>query len=489
MEALAIRCFVLTTLLGFAPTAGLCAQASSEPGTASEEPAVPSVEDAAAAALLEKAEALAERGSYSAAQAAYRKLVQRYPRTAAGAVAQRRSGANAFLGASELGRPAPASGRVDVVILGDGYTLEHQRSFDRLARIVPRVFERNRTLGEYFDYFRFVRANVVSAEDGIDGLGREADTAMGAFLRDEKRGHIDVDHGKVAAMCNELGEHDRLAIVYVRAGEFGFGSHGVAVVGGRDEKQTLHEWGHAFANLGEEHTDPERPCVRTENPPNLARSADPKTVPWKHWLEAGTRGVGVYQGGDGKLQGVWKPMAAGCVMDQGEFFCPPCREAIVLRIYDFVDPICGTGPEAHESSETREPKPTAADAILIESRTDFEVTVMTPKSHGLEVAWWLFPASEAPAVMGQRGFRGPRSERGPLAALAGEPVLVDSKRCAVRRFVLDPRRCEPGRYKLVCVVRDDTQLRGEAQPWVLNDARGVLESRRAWWVEIVEDPR
>ena len=327
----------------------------SQDGMAQGEKKATDKEAAKAEKLLDRAEAMATRGSYRSAQAAYRKIAERYPASAAAKVARRRANTNAFLGYRELTRSGAASNRVDVVIMGDGYTLQHQRSFDRTARVVPRAFERNRTFGEYYDYLRFVRANVVSAADGIDGLGRKADTALGAFLRDEKRSFMDVDHGKVAAMLDELPEHDHLAVVFVRAGEHGLGAHGIAVVGGRDEKALIHEWGHAFAGLAEEHSDPERVRAAQPDPANISTTADPKQVPWAHWLAAKARGVGVYQGGDGKIQGAWKPMAAGCLMDQGEFFCPPCREKVVLRIYDFVDPIESCEPAAHESSESRKP--------------------------------------------------------------------------------------------------------------------------------------
>jgi hypothetical protein len=442
-----------------------------------------------ASKLLERAEAMAQRGSYSAALSTYKKVAKQYPATEAASVARRRATPNAFLGCKELGNSGSEENRVDVVILGDGYTLKHQRSFDRVARMVPRSFERNETLGEYFGYFRFVRANVTSKEDGVDGLGRKFDTALGAFLSDEKRGFLDVDHGQVARMLKELDQHDGLSLVFVRAGKFGFAGHGTAIVGGREEKRIVHEWAHAFAGLGEEHADPERPRVRQPQPANVSTVADPKQVPWKHWIEAGARGIGVYPGADGQLQGAWKPMAAGCVMDEGEFFCAPCREAIVLRIYDFVDPIESCAPASHESSETRKPLGTAPEDLVVESRMDFEVDVMRPKSHSLIVRWYLYPEKSAPEPMGQKGFSGPRSQRGKLPALPGEPLEVDRRRCSTRDLSLDPRRYDAGRYKLVCEVRDETRMRAEPLPWVLRDEQDVLISRRAWWLRIVNEPR
>ena len=42
----------------------------------------------------------------------------------------------------------------------------------------------------------------------------------------------------------------------------------------------------------------------------------------------------------------------------------------------------------------------------------------------------------------------------------------------------------PGRYQVVCRVRDKTKPAGQAWAWVLKDQDQLLESERAWWVEI-----
>ena len=54
----------------------------------------------------------------------------------------------------------------------------------------------------------------------------------------------------------------------------------------------------------------------------------------------------------------------------------------------------------------------------------------------------------------------------------------------VHEFKVKAKDLEPGRYRVVCRVRDTTLLRGERFPWVLKDENGVLESERAWWVVV-----
>ncbi len=437
-----------------------------------------------AAKALAKAEGLAAKARYSAARAAYRRIVKRYAGTKAAKVAARRSKPNAYLGSAELVHNGPSENRIDVAIMGDGDTLRYQRSFDSIARVVPRLFARNRTLGEYYRYFNFRRLNVLSKETGIDGLGREADTAMGAFLKDEKLGHIDVDRGRVATFLRESPVQDGLSIVFVRAGSFGFGVDGTAVVGGRNDKQVLHEWGHAFAGLADEHADPLRPRVMQDHPPNVSFSPDPNKAPWKRWLDRGVPGIGLYQGADGRVRGAWKPSSGGCIEDNADFYCPICREALVLRIYDLVDPIDSVSPRAYESSEKQVLSGAPKKALVIRDRMEFRVATLAPKTHALEVTWWLFPKKLAPRLTEGVPNPGPRTTRGPLTKLEGRPLATDRKKGPKHRFLLDGRRLSQGHYKLICVVRDPCLIRGSKTPWVLTDKHQVLESRRAWLIEV-----
>ena len=55
--------------------------------------------------------------------------------------------------------------------MGDGYALDDQNEFDDVAKSVVDVFRRHKTLGEYFAYHNFVRANLISKDQGVSGLG------------------------------------------------------------------------------------------------------------------------------------------------------------------------------------------------------------------------------------------------------------------------------------------------------------------------------
>lgn len=451
--------------------------------------------------ILRRAEELAREERFDEARLLYRKLAEKFAGTPEGEIGERRSQPSAFLGWKDLVRHGPSSNRVDVVLMGDGYTLEHMKAFDKFAEEVPRLFERQKTFREYWSYFNFIRADLLSAEDGVDGFGRHYDTALGGRTLGTIAGHVGVDHAKVLAMLSEVPENDGLAVVYVKIGILGTGGRGIAVIGGMSAPTTIHEWGHAFAGLSDEYeTQQTKHPGTVRSGINVSDTDDPKAVPWAHWLQAKVPGIGVFQGAAGHVRGAWKPTASGCVMDSGEFFCPVCQEALVLRIYSLVDPIESCEP-APPPAGIREPIP------LSEEPVELRVQPMRPASHDLEVRWWVIPAASlpethgGPATAGAPGDRArtavapapakpkvvDRRERGPLPVLPGRPYATTRPNAeGLHKLRLRATDLAPGRYEVVCRVRDTTVLFDEKWPWVLKDERGVLESERTWWVRVPE---
>lgn len=381
------------------------------------------------------------------------------------------SGSAARTAVTDLERGGPSPNRVDVVVMGDGYQQDQQNQFNDIARQVPKLFDHDPTLGEYLRYFNFVRVNLVSKDDGITGFGRKYETALGGHVTGNVKGHgqAGVDHGKVKTVLDGIADQDGLAIVFVNKGTLGTGGGGIAVIGGREDDTVIHEWGHAFAGLADEYIDQVHRGQAGDSP-NVSGSDDPKKVPWRHWLAANAPSIGVYEGAAGMQRGAWKPTTGGCVMDHGRTYCRVCREAVVLKVYRYVDPIEKASPEP--------------GALALSSSQVFEVTVMRPKTHALEVRWWLFPEKDAPpAPKGplRSGELKTREARGPLAEIKKKPnarTAPDGNGKSTWR--LTPREHEAGKYVLICRVEDATKVDGQDLPWVLEDKLGLLESERRW---------
>ncbi len=440
-----------------------------------------------ASELLAKAEKGVEAGQFIKAVNTYKRLEKEYADTDAGRRAARRTGKNAYLGAADLVRNGPSKNRVDVAVMGDGFELEQQGDFNTLAKVAPRNFERYAVLEEYYGYHNFIRVNVRSAESGVDGHGREYETALGAYRSGAIQGQVAVRTDRVRAVLNELPEHDDIAIAFVKNGDLGTGGDGIASVGGRSPETMIHEWGHAFASLMDEYSANTGHRGQVNTGPNVSRTDDPKQVPWRHWLEKRVSGVGIYQGADGRPQGAWKP-TTNCIMDVGVDFCEVCREALILEIYRFVDPIEESAPPPHRSAD---------DAIEIDKTqsvrklmpVEFRVRVMEPANHSIEVSFWVLPEDAAPTWTDPDVDRAlkDRRQRGALAPIEAKPAQRRSvAKGGLHVFQVDPRDYEPGRYRVICRAVDDTKVRGEKRPWVLKDEAGLLESERSWWLFLMQ---
>src|SRR6185503_12114850 len=215
-------------------------------------------------------------------------------------------------------------------------------------------------------------------------------------------------------VLQQIPYSDGLAVVFVKLGISGTGSAGVAVIGGRDALTTIHEFGHAFTDLGDEYSSHTHKRGSVRDALNLSSTDDEKRVPWRHWLEARHPSVGIYEGGNGQVSGAWRPTASGCVMNDGEAFCPVCREALVLRIYSIVDPIDEVVPPA-PPPWIREP------LVLWKEPLEIRVRTQRPARHDLEVSWWVESANQYPVTPSEpeetpaaRAISPDRSRRGPL---------------------------------------------------------------------------
>lgn len=427
-------------------------------------------------ALLAKATARYEKGRYKEAVNVYKKIAKDFPGTAAGRLAEQRIQPSCFLGSTLIVDNGPSANRLDVALMGDGYMLNKQKGYDKLVDDVPGLFEKQHTYREYFRYFNFHRVNLISEEDGVDGNGRTAKTALNGHTVGTVQGHVNVDKALVREMMSKMPESDGLAIVYVKQGSLGMGGGGVATIGGRDAETTIHEFGHAFAHLGDEYTQKTSTRNSVRESPNVAGTDDPEKVPWAHWLEAKVPGVGVYQGANGQERGAWKPTASGCTMGSGERFCRPCREAVVLEVYRTVDPIDSVTPSTK-------------DVITGSGPHEFTAQVLRPERHDLRIEWHVFAEADAPRIPEEStGRRSDRRSRGPLTEITTKPKQRNKGgKTGEVDFKLDTSKLDPGRHMVLCRVNDDTRLRGEKWPWVLKDEHDILRSERGWWV-IVEGP-
>jgi hypothetical protein len=277
----------------------------------------------------------------------------------------------------------------------------------------------------------------------------------------------------------------------------------------------VHEFGHAFIGLLDEYSNNPGEPQGLFGAPNASTS--PENPPWQHFLDARYPGVGVYEGGATFYKGVWRP-APGCAMNSGggSPYCPVCREAGVLTIYERVSPIDQVWPPERE-----------VRWVQGAERPAFRVLPMQPAGHELEVKWFLGaapaitePSRSEPEYDPEADPEGldpfeKRLRRERLGALPRKPALPTpiGYRPGMRRRAQGTAQLPlprgnrirgrmkrekdlgrvhealvpdlaVGRHVLTVVVWDPAKPKGEKRPWVLKDERGLLEDRYEWHIEV-----
>jgi hypothetical protein len=489
---------------------------------------------------------LQAKGRYRAARKVFWKLLDEYPESPYAAEAEDRSGANAFLGITPMGPIGPSERRIDVALMGDGYLLERQKTYDKHCVGELDVLLRERLYEVYRPYFNFWQFNLASEHKGVDEPEPpEPDVELEERIRARRKKGRDPKQYNTALDCKAAGPqgqvcanprrvwhylqylrvHDSLAIVFAQMGRLGMGGMGIATTGPRGV--VVHEFGHAFLGLLDEYAINDGEPIGVSGAPNV--SGDPDNPPWKHFLDAKVPGVGVYEGAATYKKGVWRP-APGCAMNSGggSPYCPVCLEAGVLRIYERISPIDQAWPEAGAVSIT----------AAASKGTEFRVLPMAPAGHDLKVKWFLGPAPQVTSTDPEpeydpeaddsdlspfeRRLRRLAADRKKDAPAAGEPErrrrslpsTIGARPGLFRRHVGTAHMPLPageeqkgrskkvkdlgkvhtlllpalpaGRYLVTAVVWDPARPRGAKRPWVLKDERGLLEDRRSWVVEVTD---
>jgi hypothetical protein len=256
----------------------------------------------------------------------------------------------------------------------------------------------------------------------------------------------------------------------------------------------VHEFGHSFVGLLDEYTNNPGTPPPDLKAPNVSLTPDPDKVPWAHFLKKHVPGVTVKEGGATYIKGAWRP-SLDCAMNSAGHmnYCPVCREAAVLRIYAYVNPI-----DAFSPSDTRELEVAAnSDQVLA-------VTPMRPRSHSLDCDWYVEAiGSDVPmpepverstgggtradrireALFGPTG--GTRANETGRDTLMSQPPAGKKDALGTTRKTKDGSieqvfpvgRLKPGRYRVTAEVSDGT-------PWVLLDAKHLLQERKTWFVKV-----
>jgi hypothetical protein len=299
-----------------------------------------------------------------------------------------------------LQKSGDPANRINLVVLGDGYTQADQVKLTQDAQAWLTAFLGTPPYQNYAGYFNVKLVHVVSNEDGADngmhGFGVLRDTALAAAYQNANPPGLPPDYrllvvnnARAQTVAMSLAPECTKVIVIVNDSKYG-GSGGALPVFSSNPNAcliALHEFGHSFGGLADEYTcgDTSALPASLEAFPNVTTQQSPELIKWHRWIQAGTplptpdSGIdaaclGLFEGAFFHDRGVYRPRHACRMRSLTSAFCEVCSEAIVHGVYDQVSPIDSASPAS--------PVQLAAGAALTCS-----IAHPVPTPNTLQVTW------------------------------------------------------------------------------------------------------
>src|ERR1044072_760141 len=285
------------------------------------------------------------------------------------------------------------SNRVDIVILGDGYTAAEMSKYQSdIQQFVQLMFQQE-PLKEYQRYFNVHRIDVVSAESGSDHpeLGTSRNTAFDSgYNCSGIQRLICANTFKVSNVANASLAPAQIDLIILIVNDHVYGGSGgsiaIASTHTAAVELVLHESGHTFGLLADEDTDSPPACSNTSEPgpPHVPRQPVRAAIKWNAWIDAPTQLpttstqpglVGLYEGARYCTTGLYRPTFNSKMRNLGQSFEQVNSEQLVRRIYKTVSPVDSSAPTNHSLS------------LTTAQSQSFSVTTPAPLTHTLTVTW------------------------------------------------------------------------------------------------------
>lgn len=263
-----------------------------------------------------------------------------------------------------------SAARVDLVILGDGYTQAelNAKKFENDAKKFIDSFFAETPFKQYKKSFNVWRIDTPSTTSTIPKNGKPGNTVYGAYfycfgldrLLCIEPGRVD----GVLSRTNMTGTKADIVIVIVDSKTYGGsgGKYAVTSTEATAGQIALHELGHSFGLLDDEYVD--SASCNGGNPPyavryfNVTKTKSRASIPWTKWIAASTPvptpfnfsipqdKPGLYEGAFFCNKGWFRPTPNSKMNALGAPFYAINGEQLIRRIYAFTDVIASTTPKA-----------------------------------------------------------------------------------------------------------------------------------------------
>lgn len=284
--------------------------------------------------------------------------------------------------------------RLDIAILGDGYTQAEMQKYRTDAQNFIQGFLGEHPFLEYERYFNVHRIDIVSPQSGADHPERGffVDTALDATYNCSGiQRLICINFSKANnVVSNSLPPtHHDLVFVIVNDSEYG-GSGGSVAVSSTNALAIdiiLHEVGHSLGFLADEYGGPPPPACDTSFEPfavNATKETQRALIKWNAWIDPATPIPtnstapdlpGLFQGAVYCDAGLYRPTFRSKMRASGFPFEQINSEQLVKRIHNYVSPLDSKLPN------------NSAVTLSQGQIQAFSVNTPAPRTHDLTVTW------------------------------------------------------------------------------------------------------
>ena len=256
-----------------------------------------------------------------------------------------------------------ADNRVDIVIVGDGYTAAQQATFHTHADSAMATFFNQEPFATYGPLFNIHQVEVVSIESGVDNdptQGILKNTAMDmAFWCNGTERLLCVSVSKAFNFAAAAPDVDLILAVAnsTKYGGAGYTSSDLATASGGHASAAeiaIHEFGHSLGNLADEYDygGPQTYTGGEPGAPNASKltsaamqSAGTKWTAWLGFDDPAYDGlVSTFEGCNHSQFGIYRPSNNSKMRALGRPFNHPSAEALIIEIYKMVNPIDASTP-------------------------------------------------------------------------------------------------------------------------------------------------
>lgn len=276
----------------------------------------------------------------------------------------------------------PRDKRINMVVLGDGFTAAQQGNFIADATTLINYIFAKSPYNQYKNYFNVYAIKVISLESGVKHPGTATDVTEPVFPVSNPNNFLgttfdvgvhrcvysNTTNKVTGVLASNVPDFD-IAFVLGNSPEYGGCGGTYAFLSNHPSAPEIvvHELGHSFGNLADEYW-----FSGTGESPNKTKDNNPATNRWKNWLGINSTGIFPYEESP-----TWFRPNQNCEMRYlNREFCSVCKQQLIERVHTLQNPI---------DSFT----PSNAAAINLTAPITFNVNEILPVPNTLANSWSL----------------------------------------------------------------------------------------------------